>query len=77
MKDIPIASGVANSSFSLLYNITLCDYPNLPINSTVNRHLNGAAMNLLVRVYRYTNVLILLGITQVETVDHKISGMFS
>lgn len=63
VKDIPIASGVANGSFSSLYNITLCDYPNLPINSTVNRHLNGAAMNLLEHVYRYTNVLILLGIT--------------
>ena len=63
VKDIPIASVVANCSFSSLYNITLCDHPNLPINSTVNRHLNGAAMNLPERVYGYTNVLILLGIT--------------
>lgn len=47
VREIPIA---AYKLFSSLYNIPLCDYHNLPIDSSINNHLNGAATNLLEHV---------------------------
>ena len=63
---------VANCSFSSLCNSPLCDYYSVFIDLTVNRHLNGAAVNFLECVSGCPVVLILLGVTQIVIVDHVV-----